>query len=112
MILPCPCGEGVLLVVAPVFEVRLHSFLGWQWVRQHRVGFLVRCTHAGCAKDSIVGLRGTRSPDPRAIPGRGALPRPVQPPEANGTTPNPSDEEREPRGPSLPLGGAIRRLPA
>lgn len=105
MTIRCPeCGDSHTLLVAPLFEVRVHTFLFWRWAAKHRSGFLIRCTSKRCGLDWRYTADGVTHPCPASIPGRGGLPAPApsQPPAPNGSPPG----EREP---APALGTAVRR---
>lgn len=104
MTIRCPeCGDATVLLVAPLFEVRVHTFLWWRWAAKHPAGFLVRCTSRKCGLDHRYTADGVTRPCPAAIPGRGGL-QPPAPPAPNG-------EPAGDREPAPPLGTAVRRQP-
>jgi len=101
----CPeCGDSNVLLVAPLFEVRVHWFLFWRWTTKHRTGFLVRCTSRKCGVDHRYTADGVTNPCAAAIPGRGGLQPPSAGPPANQNGAAPGERE-----PTPPLGLAVRR---
>ena len=97
MSVPLLCLKGHRLRtvrIKPVTEYQPRSFLGWQWLAEVRVGWLVRCTHPGCGRAQVVTLDGVYEPAQIA-------PQPVEPAD--------EPEERERREPPPPLGLAVRR---
>lgn len=104
MTLRCPeCGDPTVLLVAPLFEVRLRTFLFWRWTAKERTGYLVRCTSKNCGLDHRYTIDGITRPCASAIPGRGGLSAPQSAPPGQNGRPEPAGE------PAPALGLAVRR---